>query len=201
MSFQIWVSEVLNHWEVAVTRGSCKELHPLIQGWGRAHWKQWHKFSHLETHLQAGHESWWTDMYGDNLVMCTGQTASATNKSLRACAHSAFLSFPHCEGQMRNFIIYGPGRHWITNIQVSSLYIYPLVQFISMEYNCESLGNIIILILPVRKMKQKRFMACPKSPGNGIAKTESRIFHWLGSPLLSHYRGRWEESSIQLHTR
>lgn len=72
-------------WEVAVTRELCKQLHPLRQGWGRVHREQWQ--------LQAGHESWWTDAYGDSLVMCTGQTASARKKLLCACAHSSFLSF------------------------------------------------------------------------------------------------------------
>lgn len=57
------------------------------------------------------------------------------------------------------------------------------------------LRNAIIPILPMRKMKQKRFLACPKSLDNAAAKTESRTLSRLSVPSVFSLQS--EETRIQ----
>lgn len=55
--------------------------------------------------------------------------------------------------------------------------------------------NTIISILPMRKIKQKTFLSCPKSLGNATDKTESRTLSQLSFPFVFSLQS--EETRIQ----
>lgn len=74
-----------------------------------------------------------------------------------------------------------------------SLYIYSLN---IMKKLRRQQGHIIVSILQIRKINQKRSLACPKSPGNG-APTGSRTLSHLGSPF-PHHRVSQQEARMQL---